>query len=207
MDMKSPARVMEEKSCGESSRSSRSTTPPVSASALHAANQAASTMVSAQADVASPSDSAPVKLTSHLRRRSGTPASIRSKESEDLRERMMTMEAELRALRDELSNRSSLTSNTSSQATLKEIKDQDCSLADSNDNGINNAINEATIDNQNVVKKEENSSSIGSISASEPASKDNNGCGGPSEAKKAKKEDTSEDNADNENKNNNRTTT
>ena len=79
MDMKSPARVMEEKSCGESSRSSRSTTPPVSASALHAANQAASTMVSAQADVASPSDSAPVKLTSHLRRRSGTPASIRSK--------------------------------------------------------------------------------------------------------------------------------
>ena len=120
---------------------------------------------------------------------------------------MMTMEAELRALRDELSNRSSLTSNTSSQATLKEIKDQDCSLADSNDNGINNAINEATIDNQNVVKKEENSSSIGSISAPEPASKDNNGCGGPSEAKKAKKEDTSEDNADNENKNNNRTTT
>ena len=81
MDMKSPARVMEEKSCGESSRSSRSTTPPVSASALHAANQAASTMVSAQADVASPSDSAPVKLTSHLRRRSGTPASIRSKVS------------------------------------------------------------------------------------------------------------------------------
>ena len=119
---------------------------------------------------------------------------------------MMTMEAELRALRDELSNRSSLTSNTSSQATLKEIKDQDCSLADSNDNGINNAINEATIDN-NVVKKEENSSSIGSISAPEPASKDNNGCGGPSEAKKAKKEDTSEANADNENKNNNRTTT
>ena len=97
-----------------------------------------------------------------------------------------------------------MTSNTSSQATLKEIKDQDCSLADSNDN-INNAITEATIDN-NVVKKEANNSSIGSISA-EPAPKDNNGCGGPSEAKKAKKEDTSEDNADNENKNNNRTTT
>ena len=41
-------------------------------------------------------------------------------ESEDLRERMMTMEAELRALRDELSNRSSLASTTSSQATVKE---------------------------------------------------------------------------------------
>ena len=36
---------------------------------------------------------------------------------------MMTMEAELRALRDELSNRSSLASNQSSQATF--IKDKE----------------------------------------------------------------------------------
>ena len=41
-------------------------------------------------------------------------------ESEDVRERLMSMEAELRALRDELSNRSSLASNTSSQATVKD---------------------------------------------------------------------------------------
>jgi len=197
MDMKSPARVMEEKSCGESSRSSRSATPPVSASALHAANQAASTLVSAPADVVSPSDSAPVKLTSHLRRRSGTPASIRSKvstESEDLRERMMTMEAELRALRDELSNRSSLASNTSSQATLKE---KDDSLADSGD-----TINNATVADDTVVKTEDTSS----IS-------EDNGCG-PSEAKKAKKEDNSvaevqqrRSSTADENKNNNKTTT
>ena len=82
MDMKSPARVMEEKSCGESSRStnSRSATPPVSASAMHAANQAASGLQPLAQDQAaeSPSDSAAMKLTSHLRRRSGTPASSRS---------------------------------------------------------------------------------------------------------------------------------
>ena len=83
MDMKSPARVMEEKSCGESSRStnSRSATPPVSASAMHAANQAASGNITSLAQdqaAESPSDSAAMKLTSHLRRRSGTPASSRS---------------------------------------------------------------------------------------------------------------------------------
>ena len=83
MDMKSPARVMEEKSCGESSRStnSRSATPPVSASAMHAANQAASGNITSLAQdqaAESPSDSAALKLTSHLRRRSGTPASSRS---------------------------------------------------------------------------------------------------------------------------------
>jgi len=119
MDLKSPARVMEEKSC-ESSRSSRSVTPPVSASALMA-----STAVVAGQSVTSVEslrdDTLASKMPSHLRRRSGTPASVRSRESEDLRERMMTMEAELRALKDELSNRgSSMASNTSSQATLKE---------------------------------------------------------------------------------------
>merc|ERR1719232_563159 len=113
MELKSPARVMEEKSCGESSRSSRSATPPVSASALQAANQAVAAAVAS-------ADNDAMKLTGHLRRRSGTPASVRSRESEDLRERMMTMEAELRALRDELSNRSSLASNTSSQVTIKD---------------------------------------------------------------------------------------
>lgn len=51
-------------------------------------------------------------------------------ESEDFRERVMSMEAELRALREELSNRSSLASNTSSQATLKE-KEEASSLPES----------------------------------------------------------------------------
>ena len=110
------------------------------------------------------------------------------------------MEAELRALRDELSNRSSLASNTSSQATLKEIKDNDNGIADSNGDNINNATANATIAEESVVKKEKNNSSISEAT-------DNNGCGGPSEAKKAKKEDTTEDNNDNENKNNNKKTT
>jgi len=209
MDMKSPARVMEEKSCGESSRSSRSATPPVSASALHAANQAANqaNIVSAASEAAStgesPSDSATLhKLTTHLRRRSGTPASIRSKESEDLRERMMTMEAELRALRDELSNRSaSLASNTSSQVTIKEKGDQDNLTGNDSVENINAASSATTtVDGLNpteveVVKKED------SISED----------GGPSEAKKAKKDNVQEvqdqsDDAPPENKNNSKTT-
>lgn len=139
MDMKSPARVMEEKSCESSS--SRSVTPPISASALHAANQAAA--------AAAVSIEESIKIVpGHLRRRSGTPASVKSRvsrflrsdvnadsfdvfqESEDFRERVMSMEAELRALREELSNRSSLASNTSSQATLKE-KEEASSLPES----------------------------------------------------------------------------
>ena len=106
---------------------------------------------------------------------------------------MMTMEAELRALRDELSNRSSLASNTSSQATLKDTKELD-SLAESGlDGGGNNTI-AAAVDN--AVKKEEGSS----ISEAD----------GPSEAKKAKKEDASEVHKEldvDDNKNNNKTTT
>ena len=85
IELKSPARVMEEKSCGESSRSSRSATPPISASALQAATQAAAAAAVAAAstaDLGSPSDpSAALKLSNHLRRRSGTPASIRSRVS------------------------------------------------------------------------------------------------------------------------------
>lgn len=122
MDMKSPARVMEEKSCESSS--SRSVTPPISASALHAANQAAA------AAAVSIEESITKIVPGHLRRRSGTPASVKSRESEDFRERVMSMEAELRALREELSNRSSLASNTSSQATLKE-KEEASSLPES----------------------------------------------------------------------------
>ena len=116
-------------------------------------------------------------------------------ESEDLRERMMTMEAELRALRDELSNRSSLASNTSSQATIKEKDDN--SIADSGEN--TNAASAAVVDNPTEVVKKEDSIS-------------EDGCG-PSEAKKAKKEDVTEvqeqhDPADApENKNNSKTTT
>merc|ERR1712029_327724 len=96
MELKSPARVMQEKSCGESSRSSRSATPPVSASAL----MASSTASSVTGQVAESPAELPKMPVSHLRRRSGTPASGRSRESEDLRERMMTMEAELRALKE-----------------------------------------------------------------------------------------------------------
>ena len=77
MDLKSPARVMEEKSC-ESSRSSRSATPPVSASALMASTAVAAGQT--VTSVESPRDDSLVnKMPSHLRRRSGTPASIRSR--------------------------------------------------------------------------------------------------------------------------------
>ena len=79
MELKSPARVMEEKSC-ESSRSSRSATPPVSASAL----MASSAVVAGQSvsSVESPRDDSLLnKVPSHLRRRSGTPASVRSRVS------------------------------------------------------------------------------------------------------------------------------
>ena len=76
MELKSPARVMEEKSCGESSRSSRSATPPVSASALMAASSAASSMTGQVAE--SPAELSKIPV-SHLRRRSGTPASVRSR--------------------------------------------------------------------------------------------------------------------------------
>ena len=103
------------------------------------------------------------------------------------------MEAELRALRDELSNRSSVASNTSSQATLKDTKELD-SLAESGLDIGGNTIAEAV---DNAVKKEEGSS----ISEAD----------GPSEAKKAKKEDDAsevhkEQDVD-DNKNNNKTTT
>ena len=68
-------------------------------------------------------------------------------ESEDLRERMMTMEAELRALKDELSNRgsSSLASTTSSQAGLKE-KDE-AILEKPENNVANNETEVATSKN------------------------------------------------------------
>ena len=75
MELKSPARVMEEKSCGESSRSSRSATPPVSASALMASSAGSS--VTGQA-AESPAELSKMPV-SHLRRRSGTPASVRSR--------------------------------------------------------------------------------------------------------------------------------
>ena len=102
------------------------------------------------------------------------------------------MEAELRALRDELSNRSSLASNTSSQATLKDTKELDSLTEAGLDGG--NTIAAAAVDN--AVKKEEGSS----ISEAD----------GPSEAKKAKKEDASEVHKEldvDDNKNNNKTTT
>lgn len=70
MDIKSPARVMEEKSCESSS--SRSVTPPISASALHAASQAAQ---------ASSLEESIKIVPGHLRRRSGTPASVKSRVS------------------------------------------------------------------------------------------------------------------------------
>ena len=105
----------------------------------------------------------------------------------------MTMEAELRALRDELSNRSSLASNTSSQATLKDTKDDN--LVDSNDPAGN--PNTIMMSEDTMIKKEANRGS--------GISED-----GPSEAKKAKKEDASEvheQKSADENKNNNKTTT
>ena len=108
---------------------------------------------------------------------------------------MMTMEAELRALRDELSNRSSLASNTSSQATLKDTKELD-SLAESGLDGGGGGNNTIAAAVDNAVKKEEGSS----ISEAD----------GPSEAKKAKKEDASEVHKEldvDDNKNNNKTTT
>merc|ERR1712203_1035228 len=81
-------------------------------------------------------------------------------ESEDLRERMMTMEAELRALRDELSNRSSLASNTSSQATLKDTKELD-SLAESGlDGGGGNNTIAADVDNAAKKAKKEDASEV-----------------------------------------------
>ena len=114
----------------------------------------------------------------------------------------MTMEAELRALRDELSNRSaSLASNTSSQVTIKEKGDQDNLTGNDSVENINAASSATTtVDGLNpteveVVKKED------SISED----------GGPSEAKKAKKDNVQEvqdqsDDAPPENKNNSKTT-
>ena len=109
---------------------------------------------------------------------------------------MMTMEAELRALRDELSNRSSLASNTSSQATLKDTKELDSLTEAGLDGGGGGGGNIIAAAVDNAVKKEEGSS----ISEAD----------GPSEAKKAKKEDASEVHKEldvDDNKNNNKTTT
>ena len=75
MDMKSPARIIEEKSCENSSRSSRSATPPITSAAglqLLAGNS--------NDNENNTNDSMPTKSV-HLRRRSGTPASIRSRVS------------------------------------------------------------------------------------------------------------------------------
>ena len=75
MDLKSPARIIEEKSCENSSRSSRSATPPITSAAglqLLAGNS--------NDNENNTNDSMPTKSV-HLRRRSGTPASIRSRVS------------------------------------------------------------------------------------------------------------------------------
>ena len=71
MDIKSPARIIEEKSCENSSRSSQSATPPISADR--------STNLDIN-ETSNTNDSMPIKSV-HLRRRSGTPASIRSRVS------------------------------------------------------------------------------------------------------------------------------
>ena len=77
MDLKSPARIIEEKSCENSSRSSRSATPPITSAAglLLAGNS--------NDNETNTNDSMPTKSV-HLRRRSGTPASIRSRVSSKL---------------------------------------------------------------------------------------------------------------------------
>ena len=79
MDVKSPARIIEqtnEKSCENSSRSSRSATPPISASGL----LVTSTPNAIDDTSNNTNDSLPMKSL-HLRRRSGTPASVRSRVS------------------------------------------------------------------------------------------------------------------------------
>ena len=75
MDMKSPARIIEEKSCENSSRSSRSATPPITSAA--GLQLLAGTSNDNENNT---NDSMPTKSV-HLRRRSGTPASIRSRVS------------------------------------------------------------------------------------------------------------------------------
>lgn len=109
---------------------------------------------------------------------------------------MMTMEAELRALRDELSNRSSLASNTSSQATLKDKEDANTLVQ--------------TPENDSEVKKENNGSGEKSHSGNTSSTADQDYH--PPDAKKAKTEDTADVNNDSaktdidENKNSNKTT-
>ena len=80
-----------------------------------------------------------------------------------MRERMMTMEAELRALKDELSNRgsSSLASNTSSQVTLKE-KDE---LEKADNNVANETPRElvATPKNNDAEQKSNNENEVETV--------------------------------------------
>ena len=76
MDIKSPARIIEEKSCENSSRSSRSATPPISADRSIIVGSTPNDMN----ETSNTNDSMPIKSV-HLRRRSGTPASIRSRVS------------------------------------------------------------------------------------------------------------------------------
>ena len=76
MDIKSPARIIEEKSCENSSRSSRSATPPISADRSIIVGSTPNDIN----ETSNTNDSMPIKSV-HLRRRSGTPASIRSRVS------------------------------------------------------------------------------------------------------------------------------
>eukprot|EP00095_Tigriopus_kingsejongensis_P006894 maker-scaffold125_size330479-snap-gene-2.18 protein:Tk06894 transcript:maker-scaffold125_size330479-snap-gene-2.18-mRNA-1 annotation:"ski oncogene" len=127
VEMKSPARIIEEKERYSNCVSRGSTkssvggppgTPLGSESGAPAPSNTPSSIVRApspsgedsrtsKGEKESKEPGVTTTATQNQRHLSGTPVSTKSKQdSEDLRDRMMTMEAELRALRDELSSRS-----------------------------------------------------------------------------------------------------
>merc|ERR1719195_1698318 len=75
-----------------------------------------------------------VNLALARRASSGTPVSIKSKESEDLRDRMMTMEAELRSLREELSHRGGGSSASAASSLESDTNKADVTSQQSNAN-------------------------------------------------------------------------
>lgn len=120
IEMKSPARVIEEKEQRYSNCVSRSSTrssqggapdTPIGSEGFPPPSSTPSSTVRASSvgPVGAEREANELVQNStqeaNQRHRSGTPVSTKSKDSEDLRDRMMTMEAELRALREELSTR------------------------------------------------------------------------------------------------------
>ena len=94
------------------------------------------------------------------------------KESEDLRDRMMTMEAELRALRDELSTRSNLASNQRENNIKDNNIENNTNIIEenqSNDNkkNISNSTNNTMLEDQNTTTTDHHGSTDNRIAGSD----------------------------------------